>query len=150
MTNEELRNELLPYIGERVKVTSSIVRSDTWVTLSDVIIRGDSVWCYGDGVAWAVAEDGLVVEREPICGTFDMNPTADRVGVVSDIKKLYGPMGRECRNQCICRACTIRHSAEYDVVRREVKARWNEARNETGEEDVKDDMDEVKKDLEGW
>lgn len=150
MSNEELRDSLLTYVGERVKVTSSVVHSDVWVTLSDVVIRGNSVWCYGDGVAWVVSEHGLVIEREPICGTFDMNPTTDRIGVVSDIKKLYGPMAIECYDHCTCNTCNARHTSEANVIRKEVKTRWNEARNETGEENAESDMGEVKKNLEGW
>lgn len=122
MNSQELVDKLKQYEGQHVRITSH-VRGDRagvllepgcWPMLIEAKLDSqDAAWIHTDDGVWqVVVNEGLVIELEPVIGTYDLASGRDRMEAVGTAIRRYGPTPREYREQCHCGLCQARHESE--------------------------------------
>jgi hypothetical protein len=106
MNIDELAAELRTFVGRRVRISSSVVCQSRWELLRDVTINDGKVWCHGaDGTSWAVVADDLVVDVEPVLGSYDLANAPVQMRAVGTALTSYGPTPTQLRHLCHCKSC---------------------------------------------
>lgn len=125
MSCNELVEILRGYVGQRVRIRSSVVCQRDWTLLVDVTVRDGNVWCHAEnGISWLVTEEGLEIDAEPLCGSWDHRSGREQMKAIYDARVLCGPSLENVRERCPCKACTEKHVqndlALAEAIRREL------------------------------
>jgi len=106
--NTDLIAQLTPFLGRRVRVSSSMVtwKEGTWPIMTDIRETDETVWVdFDNGTSMKVVVEGLDIELQPTIGSFDDATGAVRMQAIDESLKRYGPTPTQIRGRCKCVVC---------------------------------------------